>query len=125
MQDSYCRNCGNAVQAKDLFCRKCGSPVDSKTVTTKPTQSALHEHKQSSSSTPPLSPAQQQAVDDTKFTTKCAITGGVVLILLDVIIGVSLGGFVITGTYIAGFIGAVLGYIIGMVIVASRKKGRE
>ena len=125
MSDDYCRNCGNAIQPKDLFCRKCGSPIDSKTSTAKPAQSALHEHKKSSNSTPPLSQAQQQTVSDTKFTTKCAIAGGVIFILLDVIIGVSLGGFVITGTYIAGFIGAVLGYIIGMVIVASRRRKKE
>lgn len=38
MSDSYCRNCGNAIQPLDHFCQKCGSPVDSKPVSEKHTQ---------------------------------------------------------------------------------------
>jgi len=38
MSDSYCRNCGNAIQPLDHFCQKCGSPVDSKPISEKHTQ---------------------------------------------------------------------------------------
>ena len=34
MSETYCGNCGNAVQPNDRFCQKCGAPLELKTATT-------------------------------------------------------------------------------------------
>ncbi len=40
MSNSYCGNCGNAIQPTDHFCQKCGFPVDTKPISEKDIQAA-------------------------------------------------------------------------------------
>jgi len=62
MTPNYCGKCGNAVQPKDIYCFKCGSRLGSKNVEAKQPESATPVQEQSSQSTPPISPEQQQEV---------------------------------------------------------------
>ena len=76
MPDNYCKNCGNAVQPKDLYCRKCGSQLGSKIGVAEHTKSTTPIQKRSSQSTPPVSPDQQKTVNDGQQFLKPQIEKG-------------------------------------------------
>jgi hypothetical protein len=75
MAQSYCGNCGNAVQPEDLLCVKCGSPLGSKNVVVEPTGSVMPVEEKNSYSPPPVSPDQQQAVSNEQQFPKPKVEG--------------------------------------------------
>jgi hypothetical protein len=75
MAQSYCGNCGNAVQPEDLYCVKCGSPLGSKNVVVEHTGSVMPLEEKSSNSPPPVSPDPQQAVSNEQQFPKPVVGG--------------------------------------------------
>ena len=70
MVQSYCGNCGNAVQPEDLYCVKCGSPLGLKNGGVEHTEPVMPIEEKSSFSPPPVSRSQQQGANDGELISK-------------------------------------------------------
>ena len=74
MVQSYCGNCGNAVQPEDLYCVKCGS-LRLEKCCSRTYRVRMPVEEMSSFPSPPVSPDQQQAVSNEQQFLKPKVEG--------------------------------------------------